>query len=76
MSRLMAPMTIGEMIAWTTARNLEAEWGLVAHDRRLTDDVGADDPVRWQKVDKRNWLDAMLAAVVDAVRRRARAIAA
>ena len=24
-------------------------------------------PVRWQKVDKHNWLDAMLAAVVDPV---------
>jgi hypothetical protein len=60
-----SPMTstIGAMITSMTARNLEADWNLVAHDRHLVDDVGAANPTRWRKVNNRNWLGAVLATI-------------
>jgi hypothetical protein len=62
MSTLIASLTIGEMITSTTPHSLEADWNLVVHQGRLAG-VGTDNPTRWRKVEKQNWLDAALAAI-------------
>jgi hypothetical protein len=67
MSNLIGPSTIGEMIAWTAARALEADWGAIPGDDRLADRPPAGEATGSPKPEKRNWLAVVHAAISEPI---------